>query len=1002
MSKKKGGKKKGKKVEKKEVLPLDHKHPGYSCLYLGDKELQTYGFKTGDGLLDVAPFQSLTKAAMLEEISFKGKMCAFHAFQSFIEGYPEEDVLFVWDMDEEKEKDCNFYFCHTLETRNVEQERLGIADGAMAMDAEEIARKKEEEEAEQRRLAAEAERIAEEQRIAAAIEELKKPLVARPWTDLGSYAEMMAERVEPSRALKAMTITRRRKFFAQKTQFSDQENVEGMNIEIRSLQTSLGYDVHRLLVDKAAQCGLPTLSQATQTKWNRKLNKIIQYEFNEESIRHKKSLATGKRTKSTSFSTQTGSRSFDYGELDMIGFDDDTKAEREAKAAMEARSSQDAYDAEEEDEKLLQFLEDVCPELEDMLTDNNLVNIYEDELAVFRRDADGVGLDIKTENIREIQTFVDLNWSRGKKISDIEWMPSSDGNIIAVSCVQNLGFDERVEIMNTSRVSTILLWNLSHILLRAQTILTAPTDVMVFRFHPSRRDVVVGGLENGQLLLWDLREYHDNAAKEKSKKSEHGHKGTKHGATTDDDSDADGDEDGMSDVEAPDGEDDDAKLEDEHDDEDPLIPQIAPQRLSHIERSHTKRVTDLRWLPPDVMVTPTGELKHIDIASRPSRCKHLAEEQFISIAGDGAVLFWSLAPPTQTEKERKKNEPAKWVPVFSRRLSKKLLGKDVCLGMLDKDTLDAVLDVIGEEDEVIDEKEAAEARFGVDIGDYYDGVDGGNAGAPSTEVLATKLCFTPLLGKVCVATELGELALLSVAKPGTELLSCRGSLLLQRYRDDKQLTTTSFLLDGAAAGSEVEAARETEIARSVLFARGRTVAEHFADVKNVAISPFFADIYATFGDWRFSIWRHNALIFSSPYCTSYIVCGCWSPSRPSVIITAKHDGTVDIWDLLDQTHCAVFKNSPVSSTAITALRFNERNPQQLAVADAAGNLRILQIPRNFTMPLSNERRQIAQFYRNEERKMRFVQKRRLQHRQRRSRRRYAGRSHSNHFGRVRE
>ena len=272
-----------------------------------------------------------------------------------------------------------------------------------------------------------------------------------------------------------------------------------MNIEIRSLQTSLGYDVHRRLVDKAAQCGLPTLSQATQTQWNRKLNKIIQYQFNEESIKHTNKEQKGKRgrTKSTSFSTQT--RSFDYSELDMIGFDVPAVA-----AAAEVEEASE-YDAEEEKEKLLQFLEDVCPELEDMLTDNRLVNIFEDELAVFRRDADGVGLDIKTENIREMQTFVDLNWSRGKKISDIEWMPSSDGNIIAVSCVQNLCFDERVEMMNTSRVSTILLWNLSHILLRAQTILTAPTDVHVFRFHPTRRDVVVGGLENGQLLLWDLR-----------------------------------------------------------------------------------------------------------------------------------------------------------------------------------------------------------------------------------------------------------------------------------------------------------------------------------------------------------------------------------------------------------------------------------------------------------------------------------------------------------------
>merc|ERR1719204_629379 len=153
MPKKKGGKKKGKKEEKtKEVLPLDHKHPGFECLYLGDKELQTYGFKTGDGLLDVVPFKTLKKEDILEDISFKGKMCAFHAFTAVIEAYAESDILFVWDPDEAKEADCNFYFCANEEALSAEQQRLGISADGMGMDLEEIQRlKAEEEEAERQR-----------------------------------------------------------------------------------------------------------------------------------------------------------------------------------------------------------------------------------------------------------------------------------------------------------------------------------------------------------------------------------------------------------------------------------------------------------------------------------------------------------------------------------------------------------------------------------------------------------------------------------------------------------------------------------------------------------------------------------------------------------------------------------------------------------------------------------------------------------------------------------
>merc|ERR1712048_758406 len=110
--------------------PKVSKHPGFECLYLGDKELQGYGFKTGDGLLDVAPFKLLQKTMIMEEINFKGAMCAFHPFKNVIAEYPLEDILFVWDADEAMEADCNFYFCSSRETYEAEKEKLGVsADG---------------------------------------------------------------------------------------------------------------------------------------------------------------------------------------------------------------------------------------------------------------------------------------------------------------------------------------------------------------------------------------------------------------------------------------------------------------------------------------------------------------------------------------------------------------------------------------------------------------------------------------------------------------------------------------------------------------------------------------------------------------------------------------------------------------------------------------------------------------------------------------------------------
>lgn len=35
---------------------------------------------------------------------------------------------------------------------------------------------------------------------------------------------------------------------------------------------------------------------------------------------------------------------------------------------------------------------------------------------------------------------------------------------------------------------------------------------------------------------------------------------------------------------------------------------------------------------------------------------------------------------------------------------------------------------------------------------------------------------------------------------------------------------------------------------------------------------------------------------STKYHSAYLTDGCWSPTRPSVFMTSKIDGTVDVWD----------------------------------------------------------------------------------------------------------
>eukprot|EP00485_Elphidium_margaritaceum_P006079 CAMPEP_0202699586 /NCGR_PEP_ID=MMETSP1385-20130828/12809_1 /ASSEMBLY_ACC=CAM_ASM_000861 /TAXON_ID=933848 /ORGANISM="Elphidium margaritaceum" /LENGTH=1114 /DNA_ID=CAMNT_0049356565 /DNA_START=30 /DNA_END=3374 /DNA_ORIENTATION=+ len=1017
---------KAKKDAGKEKEVKIDKHPGYACLYLGDKELNGYGFKTGDGLLDVAAFKTLKKNDILEEIQFKGKMCAFAPFRECIENYDKEELLFVWDADEQKEAECNFYFCTTTQTLEAEKQRLGITDDAMSgLSAEELQRIQLEKEEQERQKQFELERVMEEERIANAIAELRKPLVVRTWTDLGSLAEIEASKIKWSRAPHKLCISKKRKHFGDSVRFSDHENVNSMNVEIKSAQggasisKSAGCDVYRMLVDRNVQIGEARTEQATQTQWNRKVNKIVQYEYNEASIRRDgdTDAETGMQTQTQ---TETPMASIDnfYG----LGFDtcDDNHNDRDADEDQKNASPNAALDdgAIELDEQLEQFLDDVYGEVYEVLTNNAMVNIFEDDFAAFVYDEHGFELDTKTENMKEIQTFVDLYWSRGKKISDIHWMPTStatgelnasdtsvapaDDNIVAVSCVENMSFEERVNIMNRSRVSAILLWNLSHILLKAQVILTAPTDIFTFKFHPTNRNIIIGGLETGQVALWDLNDYYTQQQQQQQKQAA---AATSTAATTaddddDDDNDGGGDTNATSPIKQRLKPSTAADFGDDEDDE--KVVQIAPKMLSYIEKSHTKRVTDLLWLPSNIAVSPAaaaannnGALQYIELANRPKMAKLYDEEQFMSVAGDGSILFWDIQTPKQSEKEKKKNEGAKWVPIYKMCVDKKGLQQNL---FTDRDAMEAAK---------YDPQNNADAE---DDDDDDDDEEDDTKGDNELEtILVNKLCYTPLSGRVVICTELGEYALYNFGKLDATFVqqqlqqqqaqqssivdmsvpSTQSVLKKHSSHDgdgngngnaDKNDNDSDGVHDNSGGTKDDMEAFQLQLQHSLLRP-SRLQKQHFLDVKSVCVSPHFCDIYLTFGDWRFCIWRNSQLLFTSPCSDSYICCGCWSPTRPAVILTAKYDGSIDVWDLLDQTYSPVIKSSPVSSVAITSItfapsaKFVKNGVQQLAVGDCNGNLRILQIPRNLAIPLTNENVLMAQFYQKEYVRIQFINRR---------------------------
>ena len=119
------------------------------------------------------------------------------------------------------------------------------------------------------------------------------------------------------------------------------------------------------------------------------------------------------------------------------------------------------------------------------------------------------------------------------------------------------------------------------------------------------------------------------------------------------------------------------------------------------------------------------------------------------------------------------------------------------------------------------------------------------------------------------------------------------------------------------------------------------------------------DLLLSIGDWTFSLWREGIQqpIFRSPPSSALITCGEWSPTRPSVVYIGKFDGTIDVWDLVDQTNRPSLTKSVVS-VPILCMKFRDpvlaKQQQLLAAGDFKGTLHILDIPTSLRKPTASE------------------------------------------------
>ncbi|KAH9523462.1 WD repeat-containing protein 63 [Bulinus truncatus] len=208
----------------------------------------------------------------------------------------------------------------------------------------------------------------------------------------------------------------------------------------------------------------------------------------------------------------------------------------------------------------------------------------------------------KADNhLKEYQSFTDLQFSKDKVITCIQWHPVIKG-VVATAVAERLSFDERIE--QSARVimtpSLILIWSFTDPI-HPQLILEAPDDIYSFAFNTTNPNHIVGGCYNGQIILWDITSHADRL-----KQNRGGNRNKKRTVLP--------------------------GFEDPNALKTPIIHYCA---VSSIDHSHRAPVTDIQWLPDHMQITKMGVPQEniTNIAT-----------QLISCASDNVVMFWDTKP----------------------------------------------------------------------------------------------------------------------------------------------------------------------------------------------------------------------------------------------------------------------------------------------------------------------------------------------------------------------
>ncbi|XP_022825510.1 WD repeat-containing protein 63-like [Spodoptera litura] len=522
------------------------------------------------------PWKTVQKSKLLESIELGGELSEFFPIRKEIEEYPEDEILMGYIVDESNNTD-DFYVCCTVESRDHCKQQ-----------SDRFIRR-------------------QEKKLEKAIQ--KKP---RPWIGLGSEIEIIEQ--EPINTRTLMEIEIKAKFPTeyepQKFNVRDTEAVRDGLIELTPYRQRFN-NINRRRIDCACQIRPVYVNQVAQTYLKFPQNKWTQ------------SIAD---TMGQIGDLEGG------GDTDLERDDDDSSDEeinrrkhpidevglRSYRAAA-ARMRRPSY------QKLMnKFMTSRVAEMESMIELNAVMDMYYNDYPnlVTQKHIDTLG----TMAFEEYVCFTDVR-AKFKYVSCAEFHPMWSG-IVAISYS-----DVSPTVMRTHTstrrdpiqravygLNPVLIW--SHIdSLRSKLYLESPREVTTLSFCPFNENVLIGGLINGQIIIWDLTNKLENVEKievlsetrEKYRIAMNSQMGW------------------MKSI------------------QDRAV--VNATACSSLLNCHEAAVSAIKWVPPTFLITPTGKT-----VRSPENKLSL---QFITTAVDGKILVWNISVGDMSFVEGKKVKKSK-------------------------------------------------------------------------------------------------------------------------------------------------------------------------------------------------------------------------------------------------------------------------------------------------------------------------------------------------------